>query len=138
MTTPIRTFSELIRHPTFEERYEYLRIGGSVGHSTFGWDRWLNQAFYGSYEWKQIRNFVITRDDGLDLAMPGYEIHDGVFIHHMNPLGVDDIIHREETALDPEYLITVSRQTHNAIHYGDKRQLPQVYVPRSPGDTKLW
>jgi hypothetical protein len=109
-----------------------------VGDATFGSDRWLNQQFYTSREWKRVRNFVIARDQGCDLGIDGFEIHDRVYIHHMNPMGVDDILHANEDILDPEFLISCTLKTHNAIHYGDERQLPRPFVPRSAGDTKLW
>lgn len=134
----IRTYSELVQFPTFVERYRYLALRGTVGATTFGWDRELNQRFYQSREWRSIRNYVINRDEGCDLAMPGYEIHTRLYIHHMNPMEVDDIVHGNEDILDPEYLITTTHQTHNAIHYGDERQLPRLLVERRPGDTKLW
>lgn len=136
MTT--RTFSELLEIPTFEQRYEYLKLDGSVGRDTFGFDRYLNQRFYKSVEWRQIRHNVIARDLGCDLSMPGHEIYGNVLIHHMNPIGPRDIVHHNQDILDPEYLICVSHRTHNAIHYGDENQLDKPWVPRSPGDTKLW
>lgn len=134
----IRTYSELIQLSTFEERYEYLALRGSVGDVTFGDERYLNQHFYRSVEWKQMRNEVIARDLGLDLAMTGYEIHDRIIIHHMNPMVARDIVHGNDDILNPEYLITTTHRTHNAIHYGDADLLPKQYVPRRPGDTKLW
>lgn len=133
-----RTFSELIQFSTFEERYRYLQLRGEVGFSTFGFDRYMNQQFYRSREWRQVRQFVINRDQGCDLAVEGYEIFDRIYIHHMNPMTVDDIKHGNEDILDPEFLISTTHNTHNAIHYGDESLLPQVFVPRSPGDTKLW
>ena len=134
----IRTYSELIQIPTFKERYEYLRLGGHVGNDTFGFDRYLNQRFYHSSEWKQIRRDVIVRDEGRDLAMPGYEIQNGLYIHHMNPIGKDDIQQASEWLLNPEYLVCVSFYTHQAIHYGDANLLNLPPVERTPGDTKLW
>jgi len=136
--TMTRTFSELIQFSTFEERYRYLQLRGEVGFSTFGFDRYMNQQFYRSREWRQVRQFVINRDQGCDLAVEGYEIFDRIYIHHMNPMTVDDIKHGNEDILDPEFLISTTHNTHNAIHYGDESLLPQVFVPRSPGDTKLW
>lgn len=133
-----RTFSELIQFSSFEERYRYLQLRGEVGFSTFGFDRYMNQQFYRSREWRQVRQFVINRDQGCDLAVEGYEIFDRIYIHHMNPMTVDDIKHGNEDILDPEFLISTTHNTHNAIHYGDESLLPQVFVPRSPGDTKLW
>ncbi len=134
----IRTYSELSRIQTFEERFEYLRLSGSVGTSTFGFDRYINQTFYRSTQWKRARDIVIVRDDGCDLGVPGYEIYDSILIHHMNPISVDDIVHSEDWIFDPEYLITTTKNTHNAIHYSDASLLPKVVVARGPGDTKLW
>lgn len=136
--TIIRTFSELSRIDTFEERYDYLRLAGEVGYDTFGFDRYLNQQFYGSSEWKSIRNHVIVRDNGCDLAMPGFEIGDRVYIHHMNPMTVDQIKHGDGAILDPEFLISTTHKTHNAIHYGDRSSLPKQLIERRPGDTKVW
>jgi hypothetical protein len=133
-----RTYSELRRIETFEERFRYLSLRGRVGESTFGFDRWMNQEFYRSREWKQIRHHVIARDYGCDLGIEGYEIHSGLYIHHMNPMQVSDIAHGDEHILNPEYLITTSHPTHNAIHYGDERLLPRPFEPRRRGDTKLW
>lgn len=134
----IRTYSEMIRVRSFEDRFNYLNLHGEVGRETFGFDRWLNQAFYRSREWRSLRSFVIVRDEGCDLAVPGYEIHDRVYIHHMNPMTKDQLIQGDEDVLDPEFLVLVSHRTHNAIHFGDRSLLPQDYVPRRPGDTKLW
>jgi hypothetical protein len=134
----MRSYSDLIEIPTFEERFRYLALRGEVGESTFGFDRWMNQQFYRSREWKQMRQFVILRDNGCDLAMDGYEIHERIYIHHMNPMTPDDIIHGDDVILDPEFLISTTHRTHNAIHYGDERLLPRPFVPRRPGDTKLW
>lgn len=133
-----RTYSELSRLPTFEERFHYLDLRGQVGDTTFGFDRWINQAFYRSREWRHIRNHVIARDLGCDLGVEGYEIYDRVIIHHMNPLGVDDIVHGDEAIVDPQFLITTTHNTHNAIHYGDERLLPRPFAARRPGDTQLW
>jgi hypothetical protein len=134
----IRTYSELILESTLEARFHYLALRAAVGVSTFGFDRWINQQFYTSLEWRTVRNHVIARDEGLDLGVPGYEIHDKVIIHHMNPMTVDDLEHGDSSILDPEFLITTSHRTHNAIHYGDESLLPQELVERRPGDTKLW
>lgn len=136
----IRTYSELIKIPTFIERYEYLRIGGKVGEETFGFDRYLNQMFYGTDEWRSIRNHVITRDNGCDLAMPGREIPDGVavLIHHMNPITIDDILKRSDFLLNPEYLICTILNTHNAIHYGNSELLYQEPIIRTKFDTCPW
>lgn len=136
--TKIRKYSELSRLRTFEERFNYLSLRGSVGESTFGFDRWINQGFYRSKEWRDVRNFVITRDNGCDLGILGYEIFGDLRIHHMNPLSRDEILHGDESIINPEYLITTSLQTHNAIHYGDATRLPQGPVVRQRGDTKLW
>ena len=133
-----RTYSELRRLETFEERFDYLVLHGQVGQQTFGFDRYINQQFYTSPEWKWCREVVIVRDDGCDLGVPGFEIDAQLLIHHINPLTLDDIKHREEWILDPEFLITTTKQTHNAIHYGDRSLLPQPHVPRAPGDTRLW
>jgi len=136
--TRFKTYSELSRLETFEERYQYLKLDGVVGESTFGFDRWINQEFYRSWEWKAARNNVIVRDHGCDLGIPGYEIHWNLLIHHMNPISMKDIEHGAEWILDPEFLITTSRRTHNAIHYGDETLLPRGPVTRKFGDTKLW
>ena len=138
MTTRIRTYRELRRFETFEERFKYLVLHGTVGESTFGFDRYINQQFYTSRQWRQVRHYVIARDEGCDLGVPGYEIHDRLYIHHMNPMTVAHISDGDSAILDPEYLITTSHQTHNAIHYGDERLLPRQLVERRPGDTKLW
>lgn len=135
----VRRYSELRRLDTFEERFRYLSLVGQVGEATFGFDRYINQRFYRSREWKLIRHEVVVRDLGCDLGIEGYEIHGGVLIHHMNPLTPDDIRHgNEEAMLNPEFLITTTHRTHNAIHYGDERLLPRPFVPRRPGDTRLW
>lgn len=134
----IRTYSELRRLTDFEERYKYLALRGSVGHSTFGFDRYINQQFYTSTQWRQIRHHVIARDLGCDLGVEGYEIHDRIYIHHMNPMTVDDITHGEDSILNPEFLISTTHRTHNAIHYGDERLLPRPLTERRSGDTKLW
>lgn len=134
----IRTYTELRRLHTIEERYKYLALHGLVGDPTFGIDRHINQAFYVSAQWRQLRNHVIVRDLGRDLGVEGYEIRAPIYIHHMNPMTVDDIINADPDILDPEYLISVTMTTHNAIHYGDVSQLPHVLIERKPGDTKLW
>ena len=134
----IRTFSELVHIPTFEERFDYLQLRGQVGSSTFGFDRWMNQQFYRSRDWKLVRQHVIARDFGCDLAMEGYEIHDRIYIHHMNPMEADDLVHGNQDVLNPEFLISTTHRTHNAIHYGDRDLLPKQLTPRRPGDTKLW
>ena len=134
----IRTYTDLIQLPTFKERYEYLRLGGLVGQDTFGFDRYLNQKFYHSYEWKQIRNKVIIRDEGRDLAMEGYELHNNIFIHHMNPIKPEDLINVPDEILNPEFLVCVSKRTHDAIHFGDASLLPNLPVERTPNDTCPW
>lgn len=136
MTT--RRYSELIKLGTFKERFEYLRLDGEVGASTFGFDRYLNQVFYNSPEWKRVRCEVILRDNGCDLGMPGYEIDRHVIIHHMNPIKQKDILDRSSEIYNPEFLICVSHDTHNAIHYGDEHLLRTDPVIRRPGDTCLW
>jgi hypothetical protein len=123
---------------TFEERYQYLRLTGTVGLRTFGFDRWINQGFYKSREWKSARDKVISRDNGCDLGIPGYEIYSGLLVHHMNPITLLDIEHGEEFIIDPNYLITTSIRTHNAIHYGDETLLPRGPIVRKMGDTTLW
>jgi len=136
--TNIRTYSELITIPTFEERYKYLRLGGRVGKETFGFDRYLNQIFYNSNEWKSIRDFVIIRDGGCDLAMEDREIHGRILVHHMNPIDQDDIVHRSKYLLDPEYLICTVKNTHDAIHYGDESLLILPPIERTKNDTCPW
>lgn len=138
MTTMNRRYSELLRYGSFENRYDYLRLDGQVGRSTFGFDRYINQSFYQSREWKSVRDKVIVRDNGCDLGIQGYEIHGSLLVHHMNPIVANDIRHAEEWILDPEYLITTTDKTHNAIHYGDKSLLSEPFIERRPGDTKLW
>lgn len=133
-----RTYSELRSLKTFIERYHYLALRGKVGESTFGFDRWVNQAFYTSKEWREIRHEVIARDDGCDMGVRGYEIHRGLYIHHLNPITLQQIESGDPCILEPNNLITVSHNTHNAIHYGDERMLPKPPVERRPGDTKLW
>lgn len=133
-----RTYTELIRLPTFEERFEYLKLGGGVGRATFGFDRYVNQRFYASREWQDVRSFVVVRDEGCDLAVPGYEVSVNPLIHHMNPISVDDIHHQADWVLNPEFLITTRLSTHNAIHYGGESRQPRVVTQRSAGDTKLW
>ena len=137
-TKTIRTYSEMIDFRTFEERYDYLRLRGSVGESTFGYDRYFNQRFYTSTQWKNVRRQVIIRDNGCDLGIADREIFDRVLIHHMNPMTIGDLTSGEDLVLDPEYLICVSHNTHNAIHYGDANVLLRVPEERRPGDTKLW
>lgn len=135
----IRRYSELIKIPSFIERYRYLKLSGSVGAGTFGFDRWLNQKFYKSPEYRKVRLEVILRDNGCDLGIDEFEIAGKVIIHHMNPIKQTDILKRSDFALDPEYMICVSHGTHNAIHYGDERLLPvSNIVERKPNDTIPW
>lgn len=134
----IRTYLELRAINSFVGRFKYLALHGDVGEATFGFDRWINQQFYRSAQWRNLRHHVLSRDLGCDLGVPGYEIHNRPVIHHMNPLKASDITHGDESILDPRFLISTSLQTHNAIHYGDERQLPKPYVPRTRGDTRLW
>lgn len=134
----MRRYSALQSLHTLEERYEYLKLEGVVAYETFGHDRWINQQFYMSRDWTDIRRFVLIRDQGCDLGIPGYEIHNRPVVHHMNPMNARDIVHGDPRNLDPEFLILTTHQTHNAIHYGDEKQLPRRFVERSPGDTKLW
>lgn len=135
----IKTYSDFRRLATFEERFDYLQLGGLVGMDTFGYDRYLNQDFYRSRQWRQVRNVVIARDNGCDLGISGFEIHDRVYVHHMNPMITEDLIHGNLDILDPEFLICVTLDTHNAVHYGDRNSLRQrLPIDRRPGDTKLW
>ena len=134
----MRSYSELRRFQTFDERYEYLKLTGEVGKATFGFDRWINQRFYRSREWQQVRDFVVYRDEGCDLGILGYEIHRQLMVHHMNPILPEDLEHGHHWVLDPEYLITTTLRTHNAIHYGDDSLLQKLPVERRPGDTRLW
>ena len=136
--TNIRTYSELITFQTFKERYKYLRLRGFVGEETFGYDRYLNQVFYKSKEWMDIRNYVIIRDNGCDLGIPGHEIHGRILIHHMNPITKEDILNRSEFLLDPEYLISTIKVTHGAIHYGDENLLIDSPIVRTKNDTCPW
>lgn len=133
-----RTYSELLELETFEDRFRYLSLGGNVGVSTFGFDRWLNQQFYGSRQWRDLRHHIAVRDRGCDLAVPNHEIHGRPIVHHMNPIRVDDLVHGTDGALDPEFLILTTHRTHNAIHYGDESLLPRPFVSRRAGDTQLW
>lgn len=138
MSMKIRTYSELIALPTFEERFEYLRLDGRVGEETFGFDRYLNQVFYKSKEWLQVRDQVIARDNGCDLGMEGHEIYSKILVHHMNPISKEDILRRSEWILNPEYLICTIKNTHDAIHYGDKSLLITAPIERRPNDTCPW
>lgn len=134
----IRTYTELSKLQTFDERYRYLQLNGAVGKETFGFDRYINQTFYKSQEWKSIRDFVIVRDNGCDLGIEGYEIHGRILIHHMNPILPKDIETQSEFLLNPEYLISTILSTHNAIHYGDVSLLVRAPVERSKNDTCPW
>ena len=134
----IRSYSELKRLETFEERFDYLKLSGSVGTATFGFDRHINQSFYASYEWERAREEVILRDNGCDLGISGYEIYTDILIHHINPIVLTDIIHGEPWLFDPDNLITTTKRTHNAIHYGNPSPYPKVVISRNPNDTKLW
>lgn len=138
MIRMIKTYSELVTLPTFEERFRYLKIGGSVGSETFGFDRYLNQTFYNSKEWKSVRDFVIVRDNGCDLGVEGYDIHGRIYIHHMNPIIVKDIITASEFLLNPDYLISTTHNTHNAIHFGDESLLITAPIERTRNDTCPW
>lgn len=138
MTTNIKTYSELIKLPTFKERYQYLKMKGIVGEETFGFDRWLNQAFYKSKEWLAIRDHVIFRDNGCDLGIPEREIHGRVLIHHMNPITKRDILDRSDFLLNPEYLITTTKVTHDAIHFSDESLLYEDPIERTMNDTCPW
>lgn len=133
-----RTYSELIQLPTFEERFEYLKLVGKVGQETFGYDRYLNQILYTSPRWRKLRNEIIIRDNACNLAVLGFCIFDKVIIHHMNPITVEDVENGNEDVYNPEYLVCVSNETHNAIHYGNRTLLPKVVLDRKPGDTRLW
>ena len=134
----IKRYSELMLLPTFEERYKYLQLNGVIGDETFGFDRYINQKFYRSQEWKQIRDYVIVRDNGCDLGIEGHEIRGKILIHHMNPIGIKDIQQVNKFLLDPEYLITTMLSTHNAIHYGDESLLVKDPIERSKNDTCPW
>lgn len=134
----IRTYSELIQLPTFEDRYRYLRLGGQVGKDTFGFDRYLNQMFYKTDEWKSIRDVVIVRDKGCDLGIEDREIHGRIIVHHMNPITKEDILSRSKYLLDPEYLISTIKNTHDAIHYGDESLLIKAPTERRRNDTCPW
>lgn len=134
----IRAYSELILLPTFEERFKYLQLNGRVGDDTFGFDRYINQNFYRSAEWKRIRDQIIIRDNGCDLALEGYEIYGRILIHHMNPITVKDVELSTEYLMNPEYLICVTHNTHNAIHYGDEKLLMKGPVVRTKNDTCPW
>lgn len=132
------TYSELIKIPTFKDRFEYLKLTGEVGNDTFGFDRYLNQTFYKSSIWHKIRNQVIVRDNGCDMAHPDYPIAGKIVIHHLNPVDQDDVIYQRDILLNPEFLVCVSLITHNAIHYGSQELLPSDPIERKPNDTCPW
>lgn len=136
-TTVIRTYSELVKLDNFLDRFDYLKLSGIVGAETFGFDRYLNQALYSSIIWKKSRRNTILRDNGCDLGLEDYPL-DRALVHHMNPITLEQIENRDPIIFDEEFLITVSHNTHNAIHYGDQTLLPQPLIERRPGDTLLW
>lgn len=138
MNFAIRRYSELKRLNGFMDRFEYLKLKGSVGEATFGFDRYLNQLLYTSDKWRSLRNQIIIRDNGCDLGVEGYDLHDRIIVHHMNPITIEDIKNATDDIFNPEYLICTSHRTHNAIHYGDEKLLTQLPVERKPGDTCLW
>ena len=138
MSQTIRTYSELITLPTFKERFDYLSLQGTVGLDTFGSHRYLNQRFYNSLEWKNLKRQIIIRDNGCDLGMDGYEIYGPILIHHLNPINMDDILSLSEFLLNPNYLVCTSLSAHNAIHYSDESFISLGSIERKPNDTCLW
>lgn len=134
----LRTYRELRRFDSIEDRFDYLALRANVGAATFGHERYLNQRFYTSREWRRVRDEVIVRDEGCDLGIPGFEIHEKIIIHHMNPVTIMQLLDKEAALLDPNQLVSVSHMTHNAIHYGSRDLLPRVPVVRQAGDTNLW
>ena len=141
MSHLIRTYTELVQIPTFLERYRYLKLGGVIGEDTFGWERYLNQKFYTSTEWRRFRNSIIARDDGCDLGISGHEYADGelIFIHHINPIDPKDIVNHSELLMNPENSISCRKRTHDAIHYGDESLImPYEMTYRTPNDTCPW
>ena len=138
MLMNIRTYSELSKLVTFEDRFNYLRLNGFVGKETFGFDRYLNQVFYKSAKWRSVRDLVIIRDNGCDLGVEGREIYGKIVIHHMNPITIKDIEQESDFLLDPEFLISTVHETHNAIHYGDENLLIRTPIERKPNDTCPW
>lgn len=134
----MRTYTDLIKLPTFQERFKYLELNGVVGSDTFGFDRYLNQNFYTSQEWQRIKREVILRDNGCDLGVDGYTIFGRVIVHHMNPISPEDILNQTDLLMNPEFLICVSHTTHNAIHYGSENLLPKGPADRKPNDTCPW
>lgn len=133
-----RSYRELLQLNSFEERFDYLKLAGEVGNPTFGYDRYFNQQFYHSSEWRRARNRIILRDNGCDLGMPDYEIHGRIYIHHINPITKQDVEDFSDNLFDPDNLICVTFDTHNAIHFGDERTLPKTPIERAPGDTCPW
>ena len=138
MIVKTKTYSELIRLEKYMDRYQYLMLSGRVGQETFGYERFLNQSLYKSYEWRSVRDEVIVRDHGCDLGMEGYEIYESIIVHHMNPITMDDIQNRNEDIFNPEYLVSTSFSTHNAIHYGDEGLLITEPIIRTKNDTCPW
>lgn len=138
MIVKTKTYSELIRLEKYMDRYQYLMLSGRVGQETFGYERFLNQSLYKSYEWRSVRDEVIVRDHGCDLGMEGYEIYGSIIVHHMNPITMDDIQNRDEDIFNPEYLVSTSFSTHNAIHYGDEGLLITEPIIRTKNDTCPW
>ncbi len=134
----IKTYSELIRIPTFEERYQYLRLLGTVGEETFGFKRWLNQEFYHSNEWLRFRNEIIVRDNGCDLGVEGFQIFGSIIIHHINPITYEDIVNNNPCVFDPNNVVCTKHTTHNAIHYGDEKLLNRPPIERTKNDTCPW
>lgn len=138
MTRTIKSYSELMSFPTFMERYQYLRIGSKIGEATFGYDRYLNQILYTSREWRRFRDQIIVRDNGCDLGCPDRELRERIIVHHINPITVEDVINRNPMVFDPENVICVSHNTHEAIHYGDEDLLVKNPIERKPNDTCPW
>ena len=134
----ILTYTDMMSYDSFIDRYGYLKLSGIIGEDTFGFDRYLNQTFYKSPEWRRFRNQIISRDLGCDLAHPDYEIRGLIIIHHLNPITKDDILERSDFLMNPEYAVCVSHNTHQAIHYGDESLLPEIFVERRPNDTCPW
>lgn len=139
MKQNLRTYQELIQIPTYIDRFRYLKIGNGVGEETFGFDRWMNQRFYNSHEWRNLRNHIITRDNGCDMAFPDREIEGKIYIHHMNPIEKQDIYDMTDFVMNPMFLVCVAHNTHNAIHYGSEDLLDcNILVQRAPNDTCPW
>ena len=134
----MRNYKELTQFDNLEDRFDYLVLGGELGDATFGYDRWFNQSFYKSREWRDVRNYVIIRDNGFDMGLVDFPISGPPHVHHMNPITIDDIVVESDNLINPDFLICVSHRTHNAIHYGDRSHLPRIPVDRSAGDTRLW